>query len=109
MVTSNPANPGMLGENSRVAALAHRTSDVDTERSALHHTLGKGPTQAAPGNHTHIGSVITYNINLPVGTLALNGATINYADYPEYFAFLGLGPGTTYTLPNLTKLAVRVK
>ena len=101
METSNSPN--------RVNDLAHRSSDVDLERGSLHHTLGQGPTQAAPGNHTHIGSVVTYNVSLPVGTLALNGATINYADYKEYFAFLGLGPGSTYTLPNVAKLAVRVR
>lgn len=31
----------------------HETSDVDAHVKALHHTLGKGPTQAAPGNHDH--------------------------------------------------------
>ena len=31
----------------------HRTSDVDAERNSLHHTLGQGPNQAAPGNHKH--------------------------------------------------------
>jgi hypothetical protein len=94
---------------SRVTALAHRSSDVDLERGSLHHTLGKGPTQASPGNHTHIGSVVTYNTTPPVGTLALNGATINYADYPDYFRFLGLGVGTTYVLPTHAKLAVVVR
>jgi hypothetical protein len=32
---------------------AHRVSDVDADRQALHHTLGKGSTQASPGNHNH--------------------------------------------------------
>lgn len=32
---------------------AHANSDVDTDRSAQHHTLGPSPLQAAPGNHTH--------------------------------------------------------
>jgi len=27
--------------------------DVDLSWDALHHTVGKGPTQAAPGNHKH--------------------------------------------------------
>jgi hypothetical protein len=32
---------------------AHAKSDVDVSRTALHHTLGPGVNQAAPGNHTH--------------------------------------------------------
>lgn len=87
---------------------AHQTADTDNEPSSIHHTLGKGPTQAARGNHRHIGTVVTYSVILPVGTLALNGAVINYDDYPEYFRFLGLSSGT-YTLPNLANLAVVVR
>lgn len=98
-----------LNDSNRVYALSHRASDVDRERSSLHHTLGLGPTQASPGNHRHMGMVVTYDTVLPVGTLALNGATIAYANYPEYFKFLGLGVGTTYVLPNVAKLAVVVK
>ncbi len=32
---------------------AHRSSDVDESRDALHHTLGDRPTQAAKGDHNH--------------------------------------------------------
>lgn len=31
----------------------HNKDDVDSGQLAHHHTLGKGPLQAAPGNHTH--------------------------------------------------------
>lgn len=31
----------------------HQSPDTDTSTSALHHTIGPGPTQAAAGNHTH--------------------------------------------------------
>lgn len=31
----------------------HNNSDVDHSQHSQHHTLGKGPLQAAPGNHTH--------------------------------------------------------
>lgn len=31
----------------------HERSDVDSSHRAQHHTLGTGPHQAAPGNHTH--------------------------------------------------------
>jgi len=33
----------------------HTNSDVDTRPESLHHTLGPGPAQAAPGNHQHDG------------------------------------------------------
>lgn len=33
----------------------HLHSDKDSSVTALHHTLGVGPTQAAAGNHTHNG------------------------------------------------------
>lgn len=32
---------------------AHKVSDLDNEPSSQHHSLGKGPNQAAPGNHAH--------------------------------------------------------
>jgi len=35
------------------AANTHQSADTDSSASALHHTLGTGPFQAAPGNHTH--------------------------------------------------------
>ena len=33
----------------------HLYSDKDSSATALHHTLGQGPTQASPGSHTHNG------------------------------------------------------
>lgn len=33
----------------------HLASDKDSGPGALHHTLGLGPSQASPGNHTHDG------------------------------------------------------
>lgn len=33
----------------------HQNSDRDSSVFAQHHTLGLGPTQASPGNHTHNG------------------------------------------------------
>lgn len=33
----------------------HLNSDKDSSALALHHTLGRLPTQAAAGNHTHNG------------------------------------------------------
>lgn len=34
-------------------ANTHQNADTDSSSSAIHHTLGYGPGQAAPGNHTH--------------------------------------------------------
>lgn len=33
----------------------HTNSDVNLRSESQHHTLGPGPTQAAPGNHRHDG------------------------------------------------------
>jgi hypothetical protein len=32
----------------------HKRDDVDADTQSHHHTLGSGPTQAAPGNHLHV-------------------------------------------------------
>lgn len=34
---------------------AHTNADTDLRDESIHHTLGAGETQAAPGNHTHDG------------------------------------------------------
>jgi hypothetical protein len=34
-------------------AQAHQSADTDTATTAIHHTLGVGANQAAPGNHVH--------------------------------------------------------
>lgn len=53
---NNPFNrkPPKFGrtESSESQAL-HNRDDLDSSHGAHHHTLGPGPTQAAPGNHTH--------------------------------------------------------
>ena len=33
----------------------HKYADTDGKSTAIHHTLGAGPMQASPGNHTHNG------------------------------------------------------
>lgn len=37
----------------KVGVEAHRDADTDVEPSSIHHTLGLGANQAAPGNHNH--------------------------------------------------------
>ncbi len=48
---ANPLNSETAGDYTK----AHRKADTDAEQQAIHHTLGKGPLQAAPGNHNHDG------------------------------------------------------
>lgn len=95
---------------------AHKSSDTDAESLSMHHTLGRGSTQAAPGNHDHDGdySSIVHDhdadyspldtaifvgvvLEFPLGAigakyLEFNGQSVLRADYPELFALWG----TTY-------------
>jgi len=50
---SGPRATGKLKQ-----ANTHQEADTDTAPTALHHTLGSGPNQAAPGNHKHPASDI---------------------------------------------------
>jgi len=45
---------------------SHINSDVDTGALSQHHTLGKGPTQAAPGNHVHSYVDLPDNLTNPI-------------------------------------------
>lgn len=38
----------------------HEKSDKDGSPKSVHHTLGPGPNQASPGNHTHDGGASAY-------------------------------------------------
>ena len=62
-------------------AKAHRKADTDTDYQAIHHTLGKGPLQAAPGNHNHDGdySDSSHNHDLNYSDIAHN----HDADYAD--------------------------
>jgi hypothetical protein len=51
MVQFNPKAPVPAEE----VNLFHLNSDRDAGPTAQHHTLGIGPSQASPGNHTHDG------------------------------------------------------
>lgn len=97
---------------------AHDNNDSDNSPSAIHHTLGKGPTQAAKGDHNHsgqyavadhthvsgsIGEVIMFlGSNPPTSEyLLLNGQSITRANYPALFNVLGVPIGTDLTyLPD---------
>jgi microcystin-dependent protein len=90
---------------------AHKNSDTDLDVDSLHHTLGKGPQQAAPGDHS--GHLITGSVNMyagnviPAGCLLCDGSAVPRATYPQLFGTIGttygVGDGsTTFNLPNFT-------
>lgn len=120
---------GALSDKLKLFRDAHEKGDTDFEPKSMHHTLGKSPNQAAPGNHKHdelyerLGDASQGNVPVggafiwaaPVGAvypenyLELDGATINYADYPALFDAWGISTSTT-TLPDLrTEYTVAVK
>lgn len=95
----------------------HEVSDVDSGHSSLHHTLGRGANQAAPGNIVQsvylIGEVKMWLADTPPkGYLFLDGSTYLRSDYPLLFRFaedagqigksFGAGNGsTTFTVPDM--------
>lgn len=58
-LSGNDRPTSSSGENPKPEAVVvedfHTNADTDTRPESLHHTLGPGNTQAAPGNHTHDG------------------------------------------------------
>jgi hypothetical protein len=53
--------------------------DVDIDASSKHHTLGRGPTQAAPGDHEHLAGDI---VGLTLDHGGLEG--LGDDDHPQY-------------------------
>lgn len=49
--SGDPTNP--LQGTKLTQANTHQSVDTDSTINAIHHTIGTGGTQAAPGNHTH--------------------------------------------------------
>lgn len=107
----------------------HLKSDVDSGTRAQHHTLGKSPMQAAPGDHVHDYSPSTHDHNadlllvaqilspvgdtkfhmgtkatVPTNYMVCDGADISRTTYAALFAKLstrhGSGSGTTFMLPD---------
>jgi len=48
----NKVSP-FTGKDRGAYDLSHAQADTDADRTAIHHTLGTGPLQAAAGNHNH--------------------------------------------------------
>ena len=53
-------------------ANTHQDADTDSSPTAIHHTLGPGPNQAAPGNHTHTVAEIPQHYRLCTSTTRPN-------------------------------------
>lgn len=95
---------------------SHANSDADLDSDSLHHTLGYGPQQAAPGNHgghAPVGSLVMYAGNtVPTKYLLCDGAAVARTTYKDLFAVIGttygVGDGsTTFNLPNFTNRVPR--
>lgn len=95
---------------------AHSNADTDIDVDSIHHTLGVGPQQAAPGNHgghAPIGSIIMYaGTSVPANYLVCDGSAVSRTTYKNLFTVLGTvygaGDGsTTFNLPNLTNRVPR--
>lgn len=117
--SNNPSsrNNPLTSQRASVFKQAHSAADTDDDRSALHHTLGSSPNQAAPGNHGHtdlakvnhdhlIGSVHMWlGVAVPDGFLPLSGQQFDGLLYPTLALVIGetFGPkvDNLYRLPNM--------
>lgn len=107
-------DPFNLGSNQSIKAFedAHNQSDTDFDPHSMHHTLGRGPTQAARGNHNHsgvyalvdhthiaqdVGQVFMWlGSSEPPGCLFLNGQGITRDNYPSLFDVMEVPVGTDF-------------
>lgn len=110
-----------LGAANDAYNTGHTNSDVDSGHMAIHHTLGRGTFQAAPGTLVEsvylIGEVKMWLLDTPPkGFLMMDGATLNRDDYPELVKWAkdsgqldgasgrAFGPGnstTTFQMPDM--------
>lgn len=87
----------------------HKFDDLDSSRTAHHHTLGPGSNQAAPGNRLEQLISILKKDQTPVGTLRVGltstendiwkrpiGQSVLVADYQEFFDFIAARFGSGY-------------
>lgn len=83
---------GSDGTAKLAQANTHQNADTDSAPSAIHHTLGNNPNQAAPGNHVHQASEIvglgfriatstTKPVNPPLGTSVIETDTACYRSW----------------------------
>lgn len=88
-------------------AHTHESADTDSSLTAIHHTLGYGAFQAAPGNHTHSNLPQNYQIctstTRPTGFL---GAMIFETDTNQLKVWATVPPATSPTWQTLIGLSV---
>lgn len=66
--------------NKLAQANTHQSPDTDAASGSLHHTLGHGATQAAPGNHASLGAFSDTHANAvswPVGCMYISTLSSN--------------------------------
>jgi hypothetical protein len=74
----------------------HTHADTDGSAKAAHHTLGPGPAQASPGNHSHDGGASVQIIPLSGITIAgAKGGNAALASVINALVFLGATDSTT--------------
>lgn len=73
---------------------AHNNADTDGKATAVHHTLGPGPMQASPGNHTHNGGT---SLSLLEGVTLSGAKGGNVALASVIAALVSLGATDTTT------------
>lgn len=89
-----------LGTTPADSTKAHYRADTDSSKQALHHTLGSGRNQAAPGDHNHDGTTSgklgKYAFDSTVGqegkvvsTLSISGSRGGNAAVASIIALLG--------------------
>ncbi len=103
------------GEDNSAYDDAHKSGAVDTDTShnAIHHTLGTGRFQAAPGNRFLQVSVFTidfvgdtrlwFSPIVPERWAPLLGQAMSVPEYPELFDLLGYrfgGSGGSFLMPD---------
>lgn len=74
---------------------AHQFPDTDNDASAIHHTLGSGSREAAPGNHQHTDLLGKWYRNA-ARNIGTSNWTILHLDKTEFYSpsvFERVGPG----------------
>jgi microcystin-dependent protein len=102
-----------IGQPNTVYGASHESADTDTSDQAIHHTLGSGRFQAAPGNRFAavaaqvvelIGEVKLWILNTPPEHfLVCDGQALDTTTYAELFAVIGYnfgGSGSSFNLPD---------
>lgn len=87
--THDHSGSGARSTPKLIQANTHEGADTDSSHNALHHTLGRGSNQAAPGDHTHDG---VDSLQLTINDIQYLASTL--ANRPETGVVEAiLGPG----------------